>query len=129
MTLQKIGELSGCPEIVMRNNFIVNTLICDEKTTITYCILTSEMFGNEVGQRSYENTVIVQDMFDCFLEYLQLAKDLLENSINKRIILFNYPGQSYTTYNENVVYDGLYLCEVIHKLLFRLSEEEKLINV
>lgn len=60
-------------------------------------------------------------MFDCFLEYLQLAKDLLENSVNKRIIFFNYPGQSYTTYNDSVAYDGLYLCEIIDKLLYRLS--------
>jgi hypothetical protein len=61
-------------------------------------------------------------MFDCFLEYLQLAKDLLESSVNKRIILFNYPGQSYTLYNENRVYDGLYACEILDKLIYRLSE-------
>jgi hypothetical protein len=122
MSLKKLSELSGCPEIIMKNNFIVDTLICDEKTTITFCVLTSQMFGNEASRQTQENIIIVQDMFDCFLEYLQLAKDLLENSANKRIILFNYPGQSYTTYNENIVYDGIYACEIVDKLLYRLSE-------
>lgn len=77
MTLQKLSDMTGYPEIIMKNNFIVETLICDEKTTITYCVLTSDMFGNEPGRQPYQNIILFHDMFDCFLEWLQTAKDIL----------------------------------------------------
>lgn len=44
---------------------------------------------------------------------------------NKRIILFNYPGQSHTIYNKNNTQgNSAVFCEALDKLVFRLSGEQ-----
>jgi hypothetical protein len=53
---------------------------------------------NSVGI-TYENIIIVNDIFDCFIEYISLVKDFLDDSVNKRVILFNFPGQSHSIYS------------------------------
>lgn len=53
--------------------------------------------NNQVG-KPYQNVFIVNDIFDSYIEYISMAKELLEEAKNTRIILFNYPGQSHTIY-------------------------------
>lgn len=44
---------------------------------------------------------------------------------NKRIVLFNYPGQSHTIYNRgNVEGYSAYFGEIMDKLVYRLSGEK-----
>lgn len=83
-----------------KSAFHFDTLITDEKTTISFCVITTKMINgvNSVGV-TYENIIVINDIFDCFIEYISLAKDMLENAVNKRVILFNYPGHSHTIYN------------------------------
>ena len=83
-----------------KSAFHFDTLITDEKTTISFCVITSKMInGSASVGMNYENIIIINDIFDSFIEYIALAKDFLENSVNKRVILFNLPGQSHTIYS------------------------------
>ena len=77
----------------------------------------------------------MHDLFDAFIEYISVAKELLEDDecVNKRIILFNYPGQSHTIYNsENKEAISISFGNVLDQLLYRLStskNELKIINL
>ncbi len=47
-------------------------------------------------------------------------KEGLESTVNKRIILFNYPGQSHTIYDNNKLFTLTLFYQIMDKLLFRL---------
>ena len=49
--------------------------------------------GKNAVNIPYENIIICQDIFDSFIEYIPLVKDILDSAVNKRVILFNYPGK------------------------------------
>lgn len=85
--------MTDYPEIVSKSAFHFDTIITDEKTTIPFCVITTRMInGKNAVNLQFENIFIVHDLFDCFIEYIPLVKDVLENAVNKRVILFNYPG-------------------------------------
>lgn len=49
---------------------------------------------------------------------------------NKRIILFDYPGQSHTIYNRgNTEAFSAYFCEVLDKLVFYLGGEKNELKI
>jgi len=90
MTLKRLSAL------------IFEALICDEKTTIPFCVISSEMVhSNNNPKRPYHNIFLINDIFDSFIEFIATAKELLEETSNCRIIMFNYPGQSHTIYDAN----------------------------
>lgn len=112
-----------------KSAFHFDTIITDEKTTIPFCVITTKMInGKNVVNIPYENIFICQDIFDSFIEYIPLIKDVLDNAVNKRVILFNYPGkiyfnegQSHTIYNNDVPFNLTQFSFIFDKLIFRLS--------
>lgn len=85
--------MTDYPEIVSKSAFHFDTIITDEKTTIPFCVITTKMInGKNAVNIPYENIFICQDIFDSFIEYIPLVKDILDSAVNKRVILFNYPG-------------------------------------
>ena len=126
MSLKRLSELTEYPEIVSRSQFIFDTLIVNEQTTIPFCIITTDVVNpdNLRSGSPHENIIIINDIFDSFIEHISMAKQILEEDgvYNKRIILFNYPGQSHTIYNQTKIHPySLYFTEIIDKILFRLS--------
>jgi hypothetical protein len=78
MTMKRLSELTDFPEIVSRSAFIFDTLICDEKTTIPFCVISSKMIhNNNIPNKPYKNIFIVNDIFDSFIEHISMAKELL----------------------------------------------------
>ena len=65
--------------MVSRSQFVFETLIVDEETTVPFCILTTKVVNpdNIVNGEPFENIIIVSDLFDSFLEYISMAKDIL----------------------------------------------------
>ena len=129
MSLKRLSELTDYPEIVSRSEFIFDTIIVNEQTTIPFCIITTKVVNPDNLRTGipFENIFVVHDMFDCFIEHISLAKEILEEDevFNKRIILFNYPGQSHTIYNEGSTYGYAgQFAEVLDKIIFRLSTEK-----
>ena len=137
MSLKRLSELTDYPEIVSKSEFLFDTLIVNEQTTIPFCVITTKIVNpdNIKSGVPFENIFFVNDIFDSFIEYISVAKELLEDdeSENKRIILFNYPGQSHTIYNEdNIEAISVNFGNVMDKLLYRLSSakgELKLISL
>ena len=122
MSLKRLSELTGYPEVVSRSAFIFDTLICDEKTTIPFCVISSKMIHNGNNPtKPYQNMLVLHDIFDSYIELIATAKELLEEANNTRFILFNYPGQSHTIYQEEQFLNPTHLTTIIDKLLYRLS--------
>ncbi|KAL4503210.1 hypothetical protein ABPG72_000816 [Tetrahymena utriculariae] len=78
-------------------------------------------------EKNNEIIVFLQDFFDSYFEYKSLFESFLQQNPNRRVLLFNLPGQSYTIYNSELLYPNYYQIEVIDRLLFKL-DQEKLIN-
>ena len=75
MSLKRLSELTNYPEIVSRSTFIFDTIICDEKTTIPFCILsTSMVHHNNLPGKPYQNVFIFNDIFDSYIEFISLGK-------------------------------------------------------
>ena len=126
MSLKRLSELTDYPEIVSRSEFVFDTIIVNEQTTIPFCIISTKVVNpdNLRTGTPFENIFIVHDMFDSFIEHISMAKEILEEDeiYNKRIILFNYPGQSHTIYNGGSTQGYIaYFGEIMDKLIFRLS--------
>jgi len=69
-----------------------------------------------------ENIIVVNDIFDNFVENIEFYKAIITRLHNKRIILFNYPGQAFTTYIHDFEYTNKYLSEVLDGFLFHLEQ-------
>ena len=57
--------------------------------------------NNNVSGKPYKNIIIIQDIFDSYIEHIAMSKELLDDLENTRFILFNYPGQSHTIYDKS----------------------------
>ena len=84
--------------------------------------------GNNPSQ-PYQNIIVLHDIFDSYIEFIATAKEILEDCRNTRFILFNYPGQSHTIYQEEKLLRPTHLTTIIDKLLYRLSSEPQQMGV
>lgn len=84
--------------------------------------------NNHVG-KPYQNVVIVNDIFDSYIESIAMAKEVLEEAENTRFILFNYPGQSHTIYDKQADFKPNDFAAIIDKLIFRLSYHPSQLNI
>lgn len=57
-----------------------------------------------------------------------MYKQLLKNQPLKRIILFQYPGQAFTCFREDVVYSNVVISQIFDGLMYHL-EVNKFINI
>lgn len=75
MSLKRLSELTNYPQIVSRSTFHFDTLICDEKTTIPFCVISTKMIhNNNKAGVPYKNIVLVNDIFDSYIEYISMVK-------------------------------------------------------
>lgn len=84
--------------------------------------------NNQTG-RPYQNVVIVNDIFDSYIEFISMAKEVLEEAENTRFILFNYPGQSHTIYDKLVEFKPSDFAGILDKLIYRLSYNASQLNI
>ena len=76
MSLKRLSELTDYPEIVSKSEFIFDTLIVNEQTTIPFCVLTTKIINpdNIKSGVPFENIFFVHDIFDSFIEHISVAK-------------------------------------------------------
>eukprot|EP01017_Pseudomicrothorax_dubius_P050476 TRINITY_DN9573_c0_g1_i1.p2 TRINITY_DN9573_c0_g1~~TRINITY_DN9573_c0_g1_i1.p2 ORF type:complete len:280 (+),score=57.19 TRINITY_DN9573_c0_g1_i1:628-1467(+) len=82
--------------------------------------------GGESERESSRRRVIfvILDIFDSFLEYIALFKSFLAAfpCANTSIVLFNYPGQSFTLYDEEAeVHNAESMAAIIDCFIFKFS--------
>ncbi len=92
--------------------------------------MSSKMIhNNNQSGKPYQNVIIVNDIFDSYIEYISLAKEILEEASNTRFILFNYPGQSHTIYDKQAEFKPTHFAAILDKLIYRLSSYPNQLNV
>ena len=76
MSLKRLSELADYPEIVSKSEFIFDTIIVNEQTTIPFCIITTKVVNpdNLRSGQSFENIFFINDIFDCFIEHISMVK-------------------------------------------------------
>lgn len=84
---------------------------------------------NNIPGQPYQNVFILSDLFDSYIEYISMGKELLEDAQNTRIIMFNYPGQSHTIFDKNSQLRASEINSIIDKLIYRLSSEPNQLGI
>lgn len=123
-TKEKLFELYGIPEILQR----IKVFVYDEVTAIPYIIISSKkkfQGPKKVNLRLDRKQIIVviHDFFHNFLEYISIYQALANHFLDKTFILFNYPGQAFTMYNKDSVFNNVELSKLVDSLLFYLSQQ------
>ena len=84
-----------------------------------YTILESNIM--EEGQK-IKNLVVYNDLFDNFIDYIQHYQDLVDEIDHVRIILFNLPGQAFTSFDPQSSYNNEMCSDIVDTFLFHLDE-------
>ena len=132
-TNEKLFKLYGVPDLYTK----VKIFVYDEFTAIPYVIINSSGKGNinPIQTKGFNNhprpphlhkreiVFVVHDFFHNCLEYIIFYQLLINKFMNKTFILFNYPGQAFTIYNQNQLLNNVDIAKIIDSLLFHLNEK------
>lgn len=94
----------------------------DTSVGIPYCVIESDVLVE--GQ--LRNLIVCNDLFDNFIDHLNIYKKFANEHDNLRIILFNLPGQAYSAYNPSTAYNNELCSSIVDSLLFHLDETKKM---
>ena len=86
----------------------------------SYIVLKSKDIVPSFHQRK-EVILIINDFFHNFLEFVNYYKSILKVIPNKKIILFNYPGQVFTIYNEEIIHNNQLISKIIDCMIYFLD--------
>ena len=92
--------------------------IYSEEIAIPFFILNSDYMDEE---EKIDVTIVCHDFFDHFIEYIGIYRKVVQNQKNKRIILFNYPGQAYTIFPTDIIPTNQLCADVLDALIYRLD--------
>ncbi|KRX11010.1 hypothetical protein PPERSA_03068 [Pseudocohnilembus persalinus] len=82
--------------------------------------------SKNLNEKQNEVVIFAQDFFDSFLEYVEIFKYISRQFPTKKFVLLNFPGQSYTLFSEDKIYDNLKQSQVIDRLLYHLEETKQI---
>ncbi|EGR30343.1 hypothetical protein IMG5_134330 [Ichthyophthirius multifiliis] len=122
LNIQKVCELMNYQSPIIDCSD-VQYFVIDNNTAIPYCLLEEKEKNKD---KNNEIIIFQQDFFDSFFEYKKIFEFILNKSQNKKILLFNIPGQAYTVFNQEYIYTNSSLIEIIDSLLFKLDNENKI---
>lgn len=132
---EKLFALYGVPDLEKR----VKVFVYNEFTAIPYIIVNSNKkrknehmqsanrennFKHNVRLQKNPICLVVHDFFHNFLEYIAFYQKLANNFFNKTFILFNFPGQAFTIYNEQEYFNNVSISNLIDSLLYHLNEKK-----
>lgn len=128
VTFQKQGKCRDLKELsatlhvpmprVIIENAIEKIFVFSEFVAIPYLILDSP-----VMEASHKREVIIvfHDMFDNMYELAPYFVQILKDKTNKRVVLFNFPGQAYTIYQRDVPCTNEYLSSFVDSFFYHLE--------
>ena len=93
--------------------FVYNTSV-----GIPYMILESSIMEG----KQMKTVVVCNDLFDNFIDMIEQYKELVETLDCLRIVLFNLPGQAFTSYDPQETYNNEFCSVLVDTLLFHLEE-------
>lgn len=112
----------GITDMDARENFVAGTFQMDAETSMPYCVLGNPTLQPQHAAKTFFNLVVIHDLFDTW-ERLQI----LLNPIIARyhgaiqVLVWNYPGQAYTTWRPGTLLNNIYHVQCFHALLQHLG--------
>lgn len=109
-----------------------STFQYDENTSFPYAILCngSETDKNDpqddTGQKQQApwcNLIVCQDVFDTYERFKIFFLPMVARYSGMRILLWNYPGQAFTTFSDDVSLNNKYHADCLFKLLEHTKAE------
>lgn len=101
----------------------------DEKTSYPYTII--ENCSNEITNPSSEerrplwcNLLVCHDVFDTYERFKIFFLPMVARYPGMKILLWNYPGQAFTSFKDDTNLNNKYHADCLSKLLFHLKDTE-----
>ena len=91
---------------------------------IPYLIIKSKLNNKKPKQILF----ILHDFFDNFMEHITFYQEISDIIKNCKIILFNYPGQLFTLYDEEKLFNNEEIAKILDELILDL-EKQKVIDL
>lgn len=102
-------------------NFKIDVMVVDENTALPFSIFYSPK-AQEVKNK--EVVIVCHDFFDNYLEKTEFYNSFVKKLENYILVLFNYPGQSFSLFNPDTVYNNEYLSNVVDLLIYELAKRK-----
>uniref|UniRef100_K3X4W4 SAM domain-containing protein n=1 Tax=Globisporangium ultimum (strain ATCC 200006 / CBS 805.95 / DAOM BR144) TaxID=431595 RepID=K3X4W4_GLOUD len=103
-----------------RDGYVTGTFQMDAETSMPYCVLggNSASLQPQSVPNTFFNLVVIHDLFDTW-EKLQI---LLSSIVTRyhgaiQVLVWNYPGQAYTTWRTGTLLNNAYHVQCLHSLL------------
>lgn len=118
-------SMPGLADLNAREDYVHGDFQLDAATCIPYCVMGDPNLQPATAKHNtFFNLVVVHDLFDTW-ERLQI---LLQPIIAKyngaaQVLLWNYPGQAYTTWRRGALLNNDYHAQCLHALLQHVSQE------
>lgn len=112
----------GIADMDAREDYVAGTFQMDAETSMPYCVLGNPALQPQHAANTFFNLVVIHDLFDTW-ERLQI----LLNPIIARyhgaiqVLVWNYPGQAYTTWRPGTLLNNVYHVQCFHALLQHLG--------
>jgi pimeloyl-ACP methyl ester carboxylesterase/CheY-like chemotaxis protein len=102
----------------------------DENTSFPYTIVEncsdeSAPHSTEVKQTPWCNLVVCQDVFDTYERFKIFFVPMVSRYGGMKILLWNYPGQAFTSFSEDANLNNKYHADCLAKLLDHLKDTDK----
>lgn len=112
----------GLADMDARDDFVAGTFQLDAETAVPYCVLGNPELQPQHVPNTFFNLVVVHDLFDTW-ERLQI---LLQPVFARyhgaiQVLVWNYPGQAYTTWRHGALLNNVYHAKCLHALLQHLG--------
>ena len=92
--------------------------IFSQYIAVPYMIITSPL--NDPDQKM-ETTIVFHDVFDNMYLMAEHYWQVIQDKNNKRIVLFHYPGQAYTFYQQGQAYNNTYISGLVDSFFYHLE--------
>lgn len=104
-----------------------STFQYDENTSFPYAILynCSSESNSDDHKPPWCNLIICQDVFDTYERFKIFFMPMVARYPGMKILLWNYPGQAFTSFSDDANLNNKYHAECLHKLLGHLEGKGK----
>ena len=122
ITAENFASIYNCSENILEQLMVY---VFDEKTAIPYLILRSIW---KETRRSKQVLIVLHDFFENFMNHINYYKSIMNESVNCSVVLLNYPGQTFTIYDQNDTFNNEDIAKIIDGFIFSLAKQ-KLIDL
>lgn len=106
------------PPEFSEDNVKEKIFILSQYLAVPYMLLTSPLRDAE---QKMETTIVFHDMFDNMYEQANYYRTTIQDKANKRVVLFHYPGQAYTFYQEGLAYNNSFIAGLVDSFFYHLE--------